>query len=205
MPIMLVALWRYRHFVASAIGNEFRLRFARSYFGALWGIFNPLAQVAIYAIILSNLLQARMSGIDHPYSFAIYLTAGMVCWNLFNEIVTRCLNVFVSQGNLIKKASFPKVVLPAIVVGGCLLDNLVLIVCTLAMFLMLGHGLSFVLVWLPVAILITAALATGIGLILGVLNVFVRDRPSVCRFCSGLRQLFIPKLYCLRLIANICY
>ena len=53
---MLTALWRYRSFVFSSIKNEFVARFARSPLGGLWMIIHPLAQVAIYALILSAVL-----------------------------------------------------------------------------------------------------------------------------------------------------
>tara|TARA_A100001011_G_scaffold280627_1_gene290632 strand:- start:157 stop:369 length:213 start_codon:yes stop_codon:yes gene_type:complete len=56
-----------------------------------------------------------MVGIDsRQYSFATYLTAGMLCWELFSEIVSRSPNVFIANGNLIKNARFPRIVLPAI-------------------------------------------------------------------------------------------
>ena len=108
--------------------TELRLRFDRSALGALWGVLNPLAQVAIFALILSNVLQARIGNVDSPYSFALYLCAGLACWSLFNDIVSRSLNLFIANGNLIKKAAFPKIVLLANLVGACVLDNLLLLV-----------------------------------------------------------------------------
>ncbi|HSM69384.1 MAG TPA: ABC transporter permease, partial [Xanthomonadales bacterium] len=125
---MFKALWQYRHFVLSSIRNEYRTRFARSAFGGLWAILNPLAEVAIYALILSNILSARFEGIDNPYSFAIYLTSGILAWNLFSQTINRCLGLFIANGNLIKKVMFPKVVLPATVTGTALVDNVMLLI-----------------------------------------------------------------------------
>ncbi|PTA85883.1 ABC transporter, partial [Kosakonia sp. H7A] len=53
---MLLAVWRYRHFILSSIKNELRLRFIRSKLGGLWMIIHPLAQVLIFALILSEVL-----------------------------------------------------------------------------------------------------------------------------------------------------
>ena len=200
MPLMLRALWQYRHFVVSSIKSEFSSRFARSKLGGLWAIFNPLAQVAIYALILSNILQARMEGIDGQYSFAIYLTAGMLGWNLFTETVTRCLNVFVANGNLIKKAMFPKIVLPAIAVGTCLLDNLLLFVSILIIFALLGHVPTAQIIWLPVLIVATIALSTGLGLILGILNVFIRDIAQVVPIVLQILFWLTPIVYPISII-----
>lgn len=200
MPLMLKALWQYRHFVIGSIRNEFSSRFARSKFGGLWAIFNPLAQVAIYALILSNILQAKMVGIDSQYSFAIYLTAGMLAWNLFSEIITSCLNIFVSNGNLIKKATFPKIVLPAIGVGTALLDNLMLFASIFLIFAVLGHLPSGNIIWLPFLIVCTIALSVGIGLILGIFNVFIRDIAQVVPILLQVLFWFTPIVYPLSII-----
>jgi lipopolysaccharide transport system permease protein len=200
MPIMFKALWQYRHFVISSIRNEYVTRFARSKFGGLWAIFNPLSMVVIYALILSNILQAKMVGIDSQYSFAIYLTAGILCFNLFSEIVSRSLNVFIANGNLIKKAMFPKIVLPAIVVGTCLLDNILLFVAILLVFAVLGHVPGIEIIWLPLLITATTALGLGVGLILGILNVFVRDIAQVVPIILQLLFWFTPIVYPLAII-----
>ncbi|MEP4485951.1 MAG: ABC transporter permease [Halioglobus sp.] len=200
MPIMLRALWQYRYFVISSIRSEFSSRFARSKLGGLWAVFNPLAQVAIYALILSNILQAKMTGIESAYSFAIYLTAGMLAWNLFSEIVSRCLNVFIANGNLIKKAMFPKIVLPAIAVGTALLDNIMLFFSILVIFALLGHTPTANVIWLPFLILCTIALSVGIGLILGIFNVFVRDIAQVVPIFLQVGFWFTPIVYPLSII-----
>ena len=111
------SLWDYRGFVFSSIRNEFSARFARSRLGGLWMIINPLAQVAIYALVLSNVLAAKLPGIDNKYAYALYLMAGMLAWSLFSEIISRCLTLFIDQGNLMKKMRFPRITLPVIVVG----------------------------------------------------------------------------------------
>jgi len=172
---MLRSLWQYRHFVISSIKNELKSRFARSKLGGLWMLINPLAQVLIYALILSNVLAAKLPGIDNKYAYAIYLMAGLLAWNLFSEIVSRCLTLFIEQGNLLKKMSFPRITLPTIVVGSCLLNNVLLFIAMLGVFLVLGHQFSWVMLWLIPLTFIVVILAIGIGLTLGIINVFLRD------------------------------
>jgi len=138
-------------------------------------LINPLAQVLIYALILSNILAAKLPGIDNKYAYAIYLMAGLLAWNLFSEIVSRCLTLFIEQGNLLKKISFPRITLPTIVVGSCLLNNALLFVAMLGVFLVLGHQFSWAMLWLIPLTFIVVMLAIGIGLTLGIINVFLRD------------------------------
>jgi len=172
---MFRSLWHYRHFILSSIRNELISRFARSKLGGLWMIINPLSQVAIYALILSNVLAAKLPGVSNQYAYAIYLMAGLLAWTLFSEIIGRCLNLFIEQGNLMKKMSFPRITLPAIVVGSNLLNNSLLFIAMLGIFAMLGHQFSVAMFWLIPLTLIVVVFALGIGLILGVMNVFLRD------------------------------
>ena len=202
MPLMLKALWQYRHFILSSILNEFSARFARSKLGGLWAIFNPLSMVAIYALILSNILQAKIEGIDSQYSFAIYLTAGILAWNLFAEVVGRSLSVFIANGNLIKKAMFPKIVLPAIVIGTCLLDNFLLFLSILIIFAFLGHMPTWDILWLPFLVLANAMFAIGLGLILGIFNVFIRDIGQVVPICLQIMFWFTPIVYPITIIPD---
>ena len=172
---MIRSIWAYRFFILSSIKTEFYSRFARSRLGAIWMILHPLAQVAIYALILSAVLKAKLPGIDSQYAYAIYLMAGMVGWSLFVDIVGRSLTVFIDNGNLLKKMSFPKIALPLIVIGSSLVNFILLFLAMFVVFGLLGHVALSAVYWLPVLILITLMMAVGIGLLLGVLNVFIRD------------------------------
>ncbi len=168
-------IWNYRHFVYSSIANENKARFARSKLGWLWMILNPLGQAIVLALVLSKVLSSKFSGIDNEYAYAMYLLSGSLAWALFNEITTRSLTLFQDNGNALKKINFPKATLPVIVVGAALLNHLLLAVCTLAIFIALGQMIQPVLCWLPVVVLINVAFALGLGLLLGIMNVFIRD------------------------------
>jgi lipopolysaccharide transport system permease protein len=195
MSGMLRSLWQYRHFVLSSIRNEFISRFARSKLGGLWLIINPLAQVAIYALILSNVLAAKLPDIDNKYAYAIYLMAGLLSWTLFSEIVSRCLNLFIEQGNLMKKMRFPRITLPAIVVGFNILNNILLFICMVVIFLILGYHFSLIILWLLPMTILLAAFSLGFGLVLGVLNVFVRDLSQAVPIILQMWFWFTPIVY----------
>jgi lipopolysaccharide transport system permease protein len=172
---MLLRAWRYRHFILSSIKNEFLSRFARSRLGGLWMVIHPLAQVVIFAFILSAVLASKLPGIDNRYAYALYLMAGMLAWSLFTELVSRSLTVFVDNASLIKKMMFPRICLPLIVSGSALVNNILLFVAILAVFAVLGHQPGWLTLWLPVLIVLNVMLGVGLGLLLGVFNVFIRD------------------------------
>lgn len=175
MSDMIRSIWAYRYFIASSIKNELRVRFIRSKLGALWMIIHPLMQVLIFATILSEVLSAKLPGIDNKYAYALYLMAGTLCWSMFAETVGKGVSLFVDSGNLMKKMAFPRICLPVIAGGTMLVNNLLLLVAIFAVFAVLGHYPQMEALWLPVLMLLTLFFAMSIGLLLGVLNVFMRD------------------------------
>ena len=189
------ALWRFRFFIVSSVRNDLRARVARSHLGAIWMVLQPLAQVAIFTLVLSEVLAARLPGITHKHAYAIYLMAGLLAWSLFSEITSRCLTIFVDNAGLLKKIVFPRICLPLIVVGPALVNNLMLFLAMLAIFLLMGHLPTLELLWLLPLTLVTVAFALGLGLLLGVLNVFVRDVGQVMGIVLQLWFWLTPIVY----------
>ena len=138
-------------------------------------IIHPLMQVLIFSFILSGIMSARMPGMGGRYSYAIYLMAGTLAWSLFAEIIQRCLTIFIDNANLLKKMIFPRICLPLIVTGSAVFANFILFLTITAVFALLGHFPGISLLALPLVFLINIALALGVGLSMGVLNVFMRD------------------------------
>lgn len=175
MRDMVIAILRYRYFIFSSIKNDLRGRFVRSKLGGLWMIIHPLAQVLIFALILSEVLAAKLPGVDNKYAYALYLMAGTFGWTLFAETISRCLTLFIDSGNLMKKMAFPRICLPLIAVGTALVNSMLLLIAIFGVFAVLGHYPGVQVLWLPLLIALTVLFGLGAGLVLGVLNVFMRD------------------------------
>lgn len=200
MRDLFLAIWRYRYFILSSIRNDLHVRFIRSKLGGLWMVIHPLAQVLIFALILSEVLAAKLPGIDNKYAYALYLMAGMMGWSLFAETISRCLNLFIDSGNLMKKMAFPRICLPLITAGTMLVNNFLLLVAIFVVFAALGHYPSGQALWLPVLIVLNLLLAMSVGLILGVLNVFMRDVGQVVPVILQAMFWLTPVVYSLSIL-----
>lgn len=185
----------YRYFIVSSVRNELLNQFARSRLGGLWMVIHPLVMVAIYAFVLSAVLRSRLEGIDSQYAYAIYLTSGILAWSLFSDMLTRCLNLFVGNADLLKKMVVPKITLPMITLGAALVNNLLLFLAILVIFALLGHWPNMTLLWLPVLTAVLLLFALGLGLIVGVLNVFMRDLAQVVPIVLQCLFWFTPIVY----------
>lgn len=195
MSELVRAVWSYRHFIVSSVKNDLKARVARSRLGAAWMVLQPLAQVAIYSLVLSRVMGAKLPGTTNEYAYSIYLMSGMLAWSLFLEIVTRSLTLFVDNGNLMKKIFFPRATLPFIAVGSALVSNVLLFIATLLIFGIAGHMPSVAVLWIPLLMGVTIVFSLGIGLLLGVINVFVRDVGQVMNVVLQLWFWVTPIVY----------
>lgn len=192
--------WRFRHYILGAISTEFRARFMRSRLGAAWSVLKPLALVAIYAFVLSAVLSARLPGLEGRYVFAVYLTAGIFAWTLFNDLLLRFTSLFVDNANVMKKVLFPRISLPLVALGVALLDNALLLLAILVVLGLLGHWPGAYILWLPLLVLLTAVLGAGLGLLLGTLNVFLRDIVHVVPIVLQFGFWFTPIVYSMEMV-----
>ena len=179
MPAILLRgpglLWQWRGFIASSVWRELQARYARSLLGGVWLILPSLVMIAVYAVVFTHLM--RGTGLpDHgPYTYSVFLCAGMLTWQWFSELLTRSMVVFTQHAALIRKTTVPWVVLlacDALVATAGLAIQVVLLAALLA-----GAGLWPGWSWaaaLPV-LLVQGMLAVAIGLLLSVFHVFFRD------------------------------
>ena len=160
---------------------------------------HPLVMVLIYALVLSEILSAKLPGIDNRFAYALYLLAGMAPWVYFNEMISRGVNLFLVNANLIKKLCFQHSALVWIYLGVCGINHLIFLMLVLMGYIFLGHPLgwetlSVIGLWIPLTIL-----GSGIGLLAGLLNIFVRDIgqlvPIILQFTFWLTPIvYMPKI-----------
>lgn len=168
-------VWRYRGFILQTVKREFQSKYSNSLLGAAWNIINPLAMILVYTVIFSQVMRAKLPGVDSHLAYSVYLCSGILTWGLFSEISGRCVNLFLDNANLLKKISFPRICLPIIVLISALVNFAIIFGLFLIVLLLSGNfpGVSFLGV-IPLLI-IQIAFSLGLGMLLGVVNVFFRD------------------------------
>lgn len=171
----LAAAWSYRDFILSSVQREFQMRYRNSLFGAVWSIINPLTMIFIYTVIFSRLMHSRLPGTDHTFAYSIYLCSGLITWGLFSEILLRSQNVFIENANLMKKLVFPRICLPLIVVLNAWASFIIILALFLIFLAIVGLFPGWPLLSLLPVLMIQTLFAVGLGIIIGVVNVFFRD------------------------------
>lgn len=174
-PAMLGALWSYRGFVLGSVRREFQAKYRNTMLGAAWTVLSPLAMILVYTLVFSQVMRSRLPGAASEYAYSIYLCAGILPWGLFSEMLGRGQNMFLEQANLLKKVSFPRICLPLIMVLNALLNFAIIFGLFLLFLAVSGQWPGWLLLALLPVLLLQVLLATGLGMVLGVLNVFFRD------------------------------
>lgn len=172
---MLRSIWSYRGFVFGSVRREFNARYSQAMLGAAWSILSPLAMILVYTVIFAQVMSAKLPGVDSTFAYSIYLCAGVLTWGLFSEITARSQNMFLEQANLIKKISFPRICLPLIVVLSALV-NFSIVFGLFTAFLVATDNFPGVVYFAIFPVLaIQVLFSIGLGMIVGILNVFFRD------------------------------
>ncbi|WP_263147303.1 ABC transporter permease [Pseudomonas sp. RIT-PI-AD] len=196
------AIWNYRGFVAGSVKREFQSRYRNSLLGGAWMVLNPLAMIVVYTVIFSQLMKARLPGVDDGLAYSIYLCAGVLTWGFFSEIIGRSQSVFLENANMIKKLSFPRICLPLIVVLNAGVNFAIIFALFLGFLLVTGKLPGPALLGVLPVLAIQVLFSIGLGIILGVLNVFFRD---VGQFVGILLQFwfwFTPIVYPLSVLPD---
>ncbi|MDD3761509.1 MAG: ABC transporter permease [Acidithiobacillus sp.] len=172
---LIQSLWNYRAFVLGSVKREFQLKYRNSLLGAAWAILNPLAMILVYTVIFSQIMRAKLPGVDNTFGYSIYLCAGVLTWGLFTEIVTRSQNMFLDNANLLKKLNFPRLCLPVTVIATALLNFAIVFGLFSAFLVISGNFPGWAFLALIPLLALLVVFSVGLGLVLGVLNVFFRD------------------------------
>jgi lipopolysaccharide transport system permease protein len=175
----LKAVWSFRGFILANVARELRVRVAATQLGPLWIVIQPALTIAIYTLIFSRIMPTRLPGTHDAYAYAIYLTAGILMWNLFTTIVTRGTGMFVANASYIKHFHFPKVCLPIITIGYSLVDFAFLLLFFGAGLAALGRFPGWTMLAVLPVTLVLLVLAIALAVLLGTINVFYRDVEQV--------------------------
>ena len=168
--------FKSRALIVDLIRRDFKVRYLGSAMGGYWNFIHPLAMIAIYTFIFSYIMKVRLGDQQtSPLAFTIYLCAGLLPWTAFQDTVLRGSSQFHQHANFIKKIAFPKEIIQSVTTGSATLSFLISLGFYLLLLLCSGHGLAAPVVLLPALVLLQLLFASGMGMILGVFNVFLRD------------------------------
>lgn len=165
----------YRSILLLMVVRDLRMRYAGSVLGALWNLIHPILMVAIYILVIGAIMGLKTGQDASRQFYSIHICAGIIPWMLFAEILQRSSNVLLENANFLRKLSFPAIILPlSVFLNALLLYGAASVFLVVMLFVLQVPVGGFVLLYFPVLVAV-GLLALGIGLVLSVLNVYLRD------------------------------
>ncbi len=186
-------LWAYRELLYFLAWRDVKVRYKQTALGVAWAILQPLLTMLISTLIFGRLggFGARTGGIAYP----IFVYAGLLPWTFFSNAITNSGNSLVGSANLITKVYFPRMIIPGAAVAAGLVDFFIAFVLLIALMLYYQMALTWNLLLFPVLVILTALLATGVGMWLSALNVKYRDIRFALPFIVQLWMFLSPVFY----------
>jgi lipopolysaccharide transport system permease protein len=163
-------------FIFELTKRDFTERYAGSVLGVFWMFLWPLVMIAIYTVVFSRIMGAKLPGISSIYSYSIYLIAGILPWTAFANTVSRASTVFVDKRHLISKIRIYLPRLPVYVVLSETVTFVVAMFLYMIFLLIAGADLTFsAILFVPFVFAVQQIFAYALGFLFATLNVFLRD------------------------------
>lgn len=165
-------IWVQRELLGMLTKRELKARYKDSSLGFLWSLARPLTQLFIYYVVLGTFL-GNAKAIDN---FAIYIFSGLTIFTVFQEIVGAGTASIVVNSGLVKKVYLPREIFTLSSVGSSLFNFLIQFAILLVAALALQTvAFGWDLLYGVGALVLTIVYAVALALLLGALNVYLRD------------------------------
>ena len=191
VPLNLKELWEYRELLYFLCWRDIKVRYKQTVLGAAWAIIQPFLTMVVFTLFFGQLAQIPSDGI--PY--AIFCYAALVPWTFFANGLSQASNSLVSNGNLLTKVYFPRLIMPLAGVLSGIIDFVVAFVVLLGMMVYYGLVPTIHILWLPAFLLLALVTALGVAVWLSTMNVQYRDVRHVIPFLTQFWMFATPIAY----------
>lgn len=187
-------IYTRRDLLSMLVVRNVKIRYKESALGVLWTLLGPVFLIAIYAVFMKIIMKFPM-----PMTV---LVSGIFVWQYLAMCLGDASFAIIGNANLVKKACFPRVLLPLSIVLANFVNFLLSLLVMLVYLLFVGPQLGGI-AWLPLAMVVHLLLCTGISLALSALNVFFRDVQHVTGIFTMAWFFLTPVVYDISMISAI--
>jgi ABC-type polysaccharide/polyol phosphate export permease len=180
---------RYREVLWNLVRRNLKVRYKNSILGFAWSLLNPLMQIGVWYFVFKILF-----GRDEP-NFMALLVTGFLPWLFFSQTVLDSTACVTQEMALVKKAYFPRTILPLSVLLSNLIHLAFAFVVLLGLYAVWGVDVTVYYLWVIPATLLVAVFAYGLSAMLAAWSVFYADVRFIIGNLIGLWFFLTPVLY----------
>jgi len=163
--------WTYRYLLQMLVVRDLKARYKSSVLGITWSFLQPMGMTAVLSLAFGIINRGNTSIQAYP----VFILSGLLAWNFFSSAVQGGTGSVVTNGALVKKVYFPRVLLPISSVASGLINFLFSLPIFFVAAIVYGFPLHESVLLLPLVILIQVVFSVGLSLMFSTLNVFYRD------------------------------
>lgn len=175
--------------------RDFTEKYSGSMLGVLWAFIGPLVNIFIYLVIFSKMMGARLPGVSSTFAYGTYLAAGIIPWAAFASTLIRSSTIFVDKKALISKIRISLPFLPLYIVLSETVIFLITITIYLIFLILAGNPFTTSIIFIPFVFIVQQIFAYGLGFIIAIFQVFIRDLREVTNIIVQLWFWFTPIVY----------
>lgn len=182
--------WRHKILITTFAFRDLKVKYAQTFFGILWVAFQPLPSVIIFTFFFGTLIKVNTGILPYP----IFALIGMIGWNYFTNLALGAGNSLIESQHILKKISFPKIILPVSKIFSSGVDFLIAFAVIIAAMIIYSVYPNKTIIFLPFFILLNILTGLSVGLWMSALTFRYRDlqhiAPSVINFMIWLTPVF---------------
>ncbi len=156
--------------------NDFRTKYAGSYFGIFWAFVQPLITILLYWFVFQ--LGFRSSDIEN-IPFVLWLMAGLIPWFYFSESVINGTNCFLEYNYLVKKVKFEIKILPIVKIMSSLFVHGFFVILLLVCYAIMGLFPGMIVIQLLYYSAAMILLSLAVCYLTSAIAVFFRDTTQI--------------------------
>lgn len=165
-------IYKDRHLLVNLSVQDFKRRFAGSYFGTLWSVVNPLLNMMVYWLVFEF---GFRSGDADGFPFLLWFASGISVWLFFSEAFSLASYSFLEYSYLVKKVVFNINILPLVKIFSSMLTHFFFVGLVAVLCIIFGYYPSMYWLQLPYYLICSACLIFAVSLSFASVMVFVRD------------------------------
>ncbi|MCI5901991.1 MAG: ABC transporter permease [Blautia sp.] len=129
-------VYRNRKLVLSLAKNDFKTKYAGSYFGTIWAFVQPIVTICVYWFVFGLALRG---GSEREVPFVLWLVAGLVPWFFLQEGLMGGTSAMLEYNYLVKKVVFNIRVLPVVKLLSALIVHGFFILIIVFLYAVMGY------------------------------------------------------------------
>jgi lipopolysaccharide transport system permease protein len=190
----LLEVLRYREVLWNLVRRNLKVRYKNSILGFVWSLLNPLMQIGVWYFVFKIIFRR-----PEPNFMALLIT-GFLPWLFFSQTVLDSTACVSQEMALIKKAYFPRTILPVSILISNLIHLGFAFIVLIILFAVWRVDINIYYLWIIPATVLIAVFAYGLSAMLAAWSVFYADVKFIVGNLLGLWFFLTPVLYPIELV-----